>query len=80
MRNEEVLHIVKDERIILQTLNRRKAVWIGHILRRNSILKHVIEGKMEGRIQIVKRRGRRCMQLQDDLKEARGFRNLKGKH
>jgi hypothetical protein len=26
-----------------------RAEWIGHILRRNCILKHVIEGKMEGR-------------------------------
>jgi hypothetical protein len=24
--------------------------WIGHILRRNCLLKHVIEGKVEGRI------------------------------
>jgi hypothetical protein len=26
------------------------ANWIGHILRRNCVLKHVIEGKLEGRI------------------------------
>jgi hypothetical protein len=26
----------------------RKANWIGHILRRNCLLKHVIEGKLEG--------------------------------
>ena len=34
----EVLHVVKDERNILQTLNRRKTAWIGHILRRNCLL------------------------------------------
>jgi hypothetical protein len=28
-------------------LKRKKADWIGHILRRNCLLKHVIEGKME---------------------------------
>jgi hypothetical protein len=44
VRNEEVLHRVK-ERNILHTIKRGKANWIGHILRRNGLLKHVIEGK-----------------------------------
>jgi hypothetical protein len=48
VRNEEVLHRVKEERNILHTIKRRKANWIGHILRRNCLLKHVIEGKLEG--------------------------------
>jgi hypothetical protein len=48
MRNEEVLHRVKEERNILYTIKRRKANWIGHILRRNCLLKHVIDGKLEG--------------------------------
>ena len=78
MRNEEVLHGVKDERNILQTLNTRKVTWICRILRRNCLLKHVVEGEMEGRIQIMKRRGRRYKQVQDDLKAARGFGKLKG--
>jgi hypothetical protein len=39
--------------IILQTIKRRKANWIGHILRRNCLLKHVIEGKREGRIEVT---------------------------
>jgi hypothetical protein len=46
---KEVLHRVKDKRNIVQTVNRRKANWIGHILRRNCLLKHVIEGKTEGK-------------------------------
>ena len=45
--NEEVLHRVREERNILHTLKRRKANWFGHILRRNCLLKHVIEGKIE---------------------------------
>jgi hypothetical protein len=51
VRNEEVLHRVKEERNVLhtRTIGRRKANWIGHILRRNCLLKHVIEGKLEGR-------------------------------
>jgi hypothetical protein len=39
----EVLHRVKEERKILLTVQRRKANWIGHILRGNWLLKHVIE-------------------------------------
>jgi hypothetical protein len=50
VRNEEVLHRVKEDRNIVRTIKRRKANWIGHILRRNCLLKHVIEGKLEGRI------------------------------
>jgi hypothetical protein len=50
VRNEEVLQTVKEERNILQKIKRRKANWIGHILRRNCLLKHVIKGKLEGRI------------------------------
>jgi len=40
-------------------VKRRKADWIGHILRRNCLLKHVTEGKIEGRIEVTGRRGRR---------------------
>jgi hypothetical protein len=42
VRNEEVLQRVKEERNILHTVNRRKGNGIGHILRRNCLLKHVI--------------------------------------
>jgi hypothetical protein len=49
VRNEEVLHRVKEERNILHTIKRRKANWIGHILRRNCLLKNVNEGKLDGR-------------------------------
>jgi hypothetical protein len=62
VRNEEVLQVVKEERNILHTAERRKANCIGHILRRNCLLKHVIEGKIKGR-------GRRRKQLPDHLKD-----------
>jgi hypothetical protein len=77
VRNEEVLHRVREERNIVHTIKRRKANWIGHILRRNCLLKHVIEGKLEGRIEITGRRERRCKQLLDDLKEKRRYWKLK---
>jgi hypothetical protein len=49
VRNEKVLHRAK-ERNILYIIKRRKANWICHSLHRISLLKHVIEGKLEGRI------------------------------
>ena len=57
VKNEEVLHTVKTERNILHTVNRRKANWIGHMLRRNCLIKHVTGGEIEGRIEVMGRRG-----------------------
>ena len=54
-----------------------KANWIGHSFRRNYLLKHVIEGKLEGRIDVTERRGRRRKQLLYDLRETGGYWNLK---
>jgi hypothetical protein len=48
VRHEKGLKRAKEDRNILHTTNIRKANWIGHILRRNCLLKHVIEGKREG--------------------------------
>ena len=50
---------------------------IGHILHRNCLLKHVIEGKIDGRVEVTGRRGRRCKQLLADLKGSRGYWKLK---
>jgi hypothetical protein len=44
---------------------------------RNCLLKHVIEGRIEERIEVTGRQGRRRKQLVDDLKVRRGFWNLK---
>ena len=63
MRNKEVLQRVKEEMNILQTIKRKKANWIGYILRRNCLIKHVIEGKIEGRVGVTGREGRRRKQL-----------------
>jgi hypothetical protein len=78
VRNKEVLHRVKEERNIVHTIKRRKANKIGHILRRNCLLKHVFLVKIEGRIEVEERRGRRRKQLLDDLKEKRGYCKFKG--
>jgi hypothetical protein len=58
---------------------RNKANWIDHILRRNRLLKHVIEGKKEETIKVTKRRGTRRKQLLDTLKGKTGYWRLKEK-
>jgi hypothetical protein len=41
------------------------------------LLKHVTEGKLEGRIEMTGSRGRKRKQLLDDLKEKRRYWKLK---
>jgi hypothetical protein len=77
VRNEEVLLRVKEQRNILHEISKRKAKWIGHILRRNCLLQQVIEGKIKGGIEVTGRRGRRRRKLLDDLKERRGYSQMK---
>jgi hypothetical protein len=77
VRNEEVLLRVKEHRNILHEINIRKANWIGHILRRNCLLKQVIEGKINGEMEVARKRGRRRKKLLDDLKDRRGYSHLK---
>ena len=43
VKNEEVLHRIKEEKNILQTIKRRKANYFGHILCKNCLLKHNVE-------------------------------------
>jgi len=68
---------VKEQRNILLEISKRKANWIGHILRRNCLLKQVIERNIKGGIEVTGRRRRRRRKLLDDLKERRGYSHLK---
>jgi hypothetical protein len=77
VKNEKVLQRVKKERNILHTIKGRKANWIGHSLRRNCLLKHFIERKIEDQIEGTGRRGRMRKQLMDGLKEKRIYCKLK---
>jgi hypothetical protein len=72
-----VLPRVKEQRNILHEISKRKANWIGHMLRRNCLLRRVIEGKMKGGIEVTGRRGRRRRKLLDDLVERRRYCYLK---
>ena len=65
--------IVSDEFFYLK----KTANWIGHILRRNCLLQQVIEGKIKGQIEVTRRRGRRRKKLLEDLKDRRGYGQLK---
>ena len=77
VRNEEVLLRVNEQRNILHEIRKRKANWIGHILRRNCLLKQVIEGEIKGEMEVTRRIGRRRKTLLDDLKDRRGYSHLK---
>ena len=49
---------VNEQRNILHEIRNRKVNWIGHILRRNCLLKQVIEGKIKGEMEVTRRRGK----------------------
>jgi hypothetical protein len=48
MRNEEVLHRVKEDRNIIHTIKRRKA-------NRNCLLKHITKGKIGGGTEVMEK-------------------------
>jgi len=73
VRNEEALLRVNEQRNILNEIRKRKANWIGHILRRNCLLKQAIEGKIKGEMEVARRRKK----LLDDLKDRSGYSHLK---
>jgi hypothetical protein len=72
VRNEVLLR-VKEKINILHEISKRKTNWVGHILRRNCLLRQVIEAKIKGGIEVTGIRGRRRRKLLDDLKEGRGY-------
>ena len=76
MRNEVLLR-VNEQTNILHEIRKRKADWIGHIFRRNCLLKQVIEGKIKEEMEVARRRGRRRKKLLDVLKDRRGYSHLK---
>jgi len=52
---DEVLFRVKEQKNILHEISKRKANWIGHILRRKCLLQQVIEGKIKEGIEVTGR-------------------------
>jgi len=54
-----------------------KANCTGHVLCRNCLLGHIIEGKIQGRVDVTGRRGRIRKRIPDDLKETKRYCRLK---
>jgi hypothetical protein len=77
VKDGEVLFIVMKQRNILHEISKQKANWIGHIFRRNCLLRQFIFKKLKGGIYVSGKRGRRRRKLLDDLKERRGCSYLK---
>ena len=77
MRNLCFPNPYKEQRNILHEIRKRKANWIGHILRRNCLLQRALEGKIQGGIEVTGRQGRRRRNLLYNLKERRGYSHLK---
>ena len=71
------LRRAKEERIILHTVKKRKANRIGHTLRRNYLLKHIIEGKLGEVLELTGRQGRKSKQLLGDLEETTAYCKFK---
>src|ERR1043165_9450291 len=70
--NEEILQLVEEKRSLIGTIRGRQKKWIGHILRSDTLLRDIIEGRMEGK----RMRGRpRTMLL--DLMLTEGYSELK---
>ena len=48
-KSEEVLGLVQDERSMVNTIHKRQSYWVGHLLRRNSLLTEILEEKCKGK-------------------------------
>jgi len=68
VRNEELLS-QEGQKYPSTIKGKKKKKFIGHILRGNCILNHIIKEMMEGRIEVTGKRGRRHRQLLGDLKK-----------
>jgi hypothetical protein len=58
---------------MLYAIKRWKADWVGHILRENCRLKTFMEGKTEGRTEVMERQGITRKWTLDGLKENRKY-------
>jgi hypothetical protein len=71
--NEEVLRRVNEERSPVATIRKRQKQWIGHILRHDSLLRDLIEGRMKGK----KYRGRPRIMMLDWLQHGNEYQAMK---
>ena len=67
--NEEVLTRMNEKRTLIASISLRRSRWIGHIMRHESLVGHIVEGTIEGE----NRRGRPRKEYIQQLKEDHGF-------
>src|SRR6218665_1650759 len=73
--NEEVLKMVQEERSLMDVIWRRKKNWVGHILRGESPVREVIEGRMIGK----RPRGRKRLGMLNEFLKESSYAELKRK-
>ena len=73
MTNEDVLKKVNESKNMLNVIRQWKRKWIGHVLRHNELLQEIFEGRMKGK----PTRGRKRIQLLDDLADGKDYASLK---
>jgi len=71
--NEDVLKKVNESKNMLNVILQRKCKWIGHVLRHGKFLQEIFEGRMKGR----PTRGRKRIQLLDNLADGKDYASLK---
>jgi len=71
--NEDVMKKVNESKNMLNVIRQRKCKWIGHVLRHDEFLQEIFEGRMKGR----STRGRKRIQLLDDLADGKDYASLK---
>ena len=77
VRNEEVLRRVGEERSLRATIWKRKAKWIGHVMRqKEGMLRTVIEGRAQGK----RSRGRLRVSMLDDIKQGLTIMSSRTRH
>ena len=71
--NEEVLMLAQESRRIISVIRDRQKKWIGHIIRRDLLLKRAIEGHFVGK----PKRGRKRITFLSYLKNGQSYDVLK---
>jgi len=71
--NEDVLKKVNESKNMLNVIRQRKRKWIGHVLKFDEFLQEIFEGRMKGK----PTRGRKRIQLLDDLADGKDYASVK---